>query len=43
MPIKKSLMASLKKRFGAEKGREVYVKMEAEGTPPFSKKKVKHG
>lgn len=36
MPIVQTLMDSLTKRYGAEKAKNVYYAMEAEGKGPFS-------
>ena len=36
MPVVQSLMDSLVKRYGAEKGKHVYYAMEAEGSGPFA-------
>ncbi len=37
MPVVKSLMASLRSRYGAKKADRVYYAMEAEGKGPFAK------
>lgn len=37
MPVIKSLMASLRKRYGATKAEKIYYGMEAEGKGPFAK------
>jgi len=31
------MLASLRKKYGFEKGTEIYYKMESEGKPPFKK------
>lgn len=36
MPVVKSLMDNLVKRYGKEKGERVYYAMEAEGSGPFA-------
>jgi len=37
MPINVSLMKALKKRYGSQKGEDVYFGMENEGKPAFEK------
>lgn len=37
MPIASSMYKSLKKKYGAEKGRKVYFAMENSGKPSFRK------
>jgi len=37
MPIVESLMLSLVRRYGKEKGQRIYYAMEAEGSGPFAK------
>lgn len=36
MPVVKSLMSSLRKKYGVKKGERVYYAMEAEGKGPFA-------
>ena len=42
MPIVKSLMKSLKSRYGAKRGESIYYAMEAEGSGPFKKGNKHH-
>ncbi len=37
MPVVKSLMDNLVKRYGKERGERIYYAMEAEGSGPFAK------
>ncbi len=37
MPVNKSLVESLKKKYGGKKGMSVYAGMEAKGEPAFKK------
>lgn len=36
MPVVQSLMESLQKRYGPEKGKSIYYAMEGEGSGPFA-------
>jgi hypothetical protein len=42
MPVVKSLMTSLRTRYGAKKGERIYYGMEAEGKGPFAKGNKHH-
>ena len=37
MPVNRTMLASLRKKYGFKRGTEIYYKMEAEGKPPFKK------
>lgn len=42
MPVVKSLMGSLRKRYGVKQGASIYYAMEAEGLGPFAKGNKHH-